>query len=149
LLELDRCRQCTDRAGKLDQGAIAHELDKAATVARECWLQAFVAMLAKARKCSTFIAPHQARVADNVCSENRRQSALLTGHGNFLPSQAAHRRGLAAVRQSGPCTRKSAGVTDAWPRPPDTRWDLMRPFARNRSLMQRDFSRKALGARAE
>src|SRR5262249_9163180 len=63
LLELDRCRQCIDRAGKLDQGAIARELDKAAAVPRECWLQAFLAMLAKAREGSSFIAPHQARVA--------------------------------------------------------------------------------------
>ena len=26
---------------------------------------------------------HQAGIADNVCSDDRRQFALLTGHGNF------------------------------------------------------------------
>jgi hypothetical protein len=31
------------------------------------------------------VAPHKARVADNIRSEDRRQFALLTGHGNFLP----------------------------------------------------------------
>jgi hypothetical protein len=31
----------------------------------------------------TIVAPPQTRVADNVSSENRRQCAPLTGHGNF------------------------------------------------------------------
>ena len=42
-------------------------------------------MVAQARKCSALVAPHQAGVADNVCSEDRCQFSLLTGHGNFLP----------------------------------------------------------------
>jgi ubiquinone/menaquinone biosynthesis C-methylase UbiE len=38
-------------------------------------------MLAQTRKRATLVAPHQAGVADNVRSEDRRQFALLTGHG--------------------------------------------------------------------
>ena len=32
---------------------------------------------------AALVAPHQAGVADNICSEDRRQFALLSGHGNF------------------------------------------------------------------
>jgi hypothetical protein len=34
---------------------------------------------AKARQDTAFVAPHQAEVADNVCSDDRRQFGLLTG----------------------------------------------------------------------
>jgi hypothetical protein len=40
-------------------------------------------MLAKTRQRAALVAPHQAGVADNVCGQDRRQFALLTGHGNF------------------------------------------------------------------
>jgi hypothetical protein len=36
-----------------------------------------------ARQRATLVAPDQAGVADNVGIEDRRQFALLTGHGNF------------------------------------------------------------------
>jgi hypothetical protein len=32
---------------------------------------------------AALVTPHQAGVADNVCSDDRRQFSLLTGHGNF------------------------------------------------------------------
>jgi hypothetical protein len=40
-------------------------------------------MFAQARQRATFVAPHQAGVADNVCSEDRRQFSLLTGQWNL------------------------------------------------------------------
>ena len=40
-------------------------------------------MLTQARQRAALVAPHQAGVADNVRGEDRRQFALLTGHGNF------------------------------------------------------------------
>jgi len=36
-------------------------------------------MLAQARQRAALVASHQAGVADNVCCEDRRQIALLTG----------------------------------------------------------------------
>jgi hypothetical protein len=38
---------------------------------------------AKARQRPALIAPHQAGVANNVCGQDRRQFALLTGQWNF------------------------------------------------------------------
>ena len=46
-------------------------------------IQAFDAVRAKVRQRSTLVAPHQAGIADNVGSQDRRQFALLTGHGKF------------------------------------------------------------------
>ena len=38
---------------------------------------------AQARQRAALVAPHQAGVADNVCGQDRRQFALLTGQWNF------------------------------------------------------------------
>jgi hypothetical protein len=40
-------------------------------------------MLAPARQRAALVTPHQAGVADNVGSEDRRQFSLLTGQWNF------------------------------------------------------------------
>jgi hypothetical protein len=40
-------------------------------------------MAASARQRAALVAPHQAGVADNVGSEDRRQFALLAGQWNF------------------------------------------------------------------
>ena len=37
----------------------------------------------KTRQRAALVAPHQAGVADNICSKDRRQFALLTGQWNF------------------------------------------------------------------
>ena len=79
LLELDGGAQRIDGAGELDQGAVAGQLDQPATVSGECRLQSLLAMLAQARQRAALVPPHQAGVADNVCSEDRCQFALLTG----------------------------------------------------------------------
>ena len=52
-------------------------------------------MLTKARQRAALVAPHQAGVADNVCGQDRRQFALLTGHGSFPRSLQRIVEGLA------------------------------------------------------
>ena len=42
-----------------------------------------MALDGQARQRAALVAPHQAGVADNVRGQNRRQFALLTGHGNY------------------------------------------------------------------
>jgi class 3 adenylate cyclase len=46
-------------------------------------------MLAQARQRAALVAPHQAGVADNVRSEDRRQFALLTGDGALVEFPSA------------------------------------------------------------
>jgi hypothetical protein len=41
-------------------------------------IEVFGTVLAQARQCPTLVAPHQAGVADHVCSNDCRQFALLT-----------------------------------------------------------------------
>ena len=81
LLELDRRRQRIDCACEFDQRAVARQFDQPAAVSRECWLETFPTMLPQARQRAAFVPSHKAGVADNVCGQNRRQFALLTGHG--------------------------------------------------------------------
>jgi len=40
-------------------------------------------MLAQARQRPTLVSPHEAGVADSAGDQDRRQFALLTGHGNL------------------------------------------------------------------
>jgi hypothetical protein len=51
------------------------------------------------------VAPHQAGVANNVGSDNHRQFALLTGHGNFRRSLQRIVEGVRPVgnRVGEPC----------------------------------------------
>jgi hypothetical protein len=83
LLELNRRRQRVACASKFYERPIAHQLDQPAAVSGERWFKAFPSVLAQSRQCSALVAPHQAGVADNIGSENCRQFALLTDHGNF------------------------------------------------------------------
>ena len=64
----------------------------------DAWIDDFPALRLQARSVATLVAPHQAGVADNVCSEDRRQSALLTGHG-IPPISGSNCRKRAAGRQ--------------------------------------------------
>src|SRR5262245_59055020 len=82
LLKLNRCRHRIDCAGKLDESPIAGKFHYPTTVSRQRWLQSLLSMLTQSRQRATLVAPHQARVADNVGGQDRRQFALLTGHGN-------------------------------------------------------------------
>ena len=49
-------------------------------------------MSASPLKSDTPVPAHQAGVADNVCGKDRRQFALLTGHGSVPPIFTKHRR---------------------------------------------------------
>ena len=40
-------------------------------------------MLLQTRQCPALVTPHQAGLADNINGQDRRQFALLTGHGNY------------------------------------------------------------------
>jgi hypothetical protein len=69
-------------------------------------------MLTQARQRAALVAPHQARVADNVSGQDRCQLALLTGHGNWAetrPLPVAQRPTLLRVRE-GPKTGHSRPV---------------------------------------
>jgi hypothetical protein len=50
--------------------------------------------LAQTRQCAALVAPHQAGVADNICSDDRRQFALLTCQWNFPALLQRIARGL-------------------------------------------------------
>ena len=63
----------TRATGEPGDAAAAAPQDQAATIRDE--------MAAKARQRAALVAPHQAGVADNVCGQDRRQFALLTGQG--------------------------------------------------------------------
>ena len=83
LLELDGGTQRINGAGELDQSTIAGQLDQAPSVFRQNRIEVFRAVLSQARQRPALVAPHQAGVADNVRSNDCRQFALLTRHGNF------------------------------------------------------------------
>src|SRR5258708_672813 len=57
------------------------EFNQTSAVAREWRLQSFLTMLLQTRQCPALVTPHKAGVADNVCGQDRRQFALLTGQG--------------------------------------------------------------------
>jgi hypothetical protein len=78
LLELDGGAQRIDCAGKLDLGTVAGQLDQPPSVLRQNRIKMFRAVPAQARQGAALVAPHQAGVADNVGSNDRRQFALLT-----------------------------------------------------------------------
>ena len=94
LLELDGRAQRIDGAGELDQCTVAGQLDQPAAVAGQCRLEPLLAMLPQARKRAALVAAHQAGVADDVRSDDRRQSALLTSQWNFPVSPASIVEGL-------------------------------------------------------
>ena len=78
LLELDSGAQRIDCAGELDQSPVAGQLDQTPSVFRQNRIEVFRTVLAQARQRPALVTPHQAGVADNVCSNDCRQFALLT-----------------------------------------------------------------------
>ena len=83
LLKLDSGAQRINCAGELEQGPVAGQLDQAPSVFRQNRIEVFGTVLAQARQRPALVTPHQAGVADNVCGQDRRQFALLTGQRNF------------------------------------------------------------------
>ena len=78
LLKLDSGAQRIDGAGELDQSPVAGQLDQTPSVFRHNRIEVFRAVLAQARQRPALVTPHQAGVADNVCSNDCRQFALLS-----------------------------------------------------------------------
>ena len=78
LLKLDTGAQRINGAGELDQSSIAGQLDQTPSVFRQNRIEVFGTVLTQARQRPALVTPHQAGVADNVCSNDCRQFALLT-----------------------------------------------------------------------
>src|SRR5262249_54889412 len=97
------------------------QLDKAPTVFLQNRIEVLGAILAQARECPALVTPHQAGVADNVCSNDCRQFALLTGHGKSPRSLRGIVGRRTLVGNSGSCISKSAGLTDVREAPRDWR----------------------------
>jgi hypothetical protein len=68
-------------------------------------LQSAVRWRPGARQRAALVAPHQAGVADNVSGQDRRQFALLTGHGKVPRSLQRIVKGVRPVgnRVGDPC----------------------------------------------
>ena len=98
LLELDGGAQRIDGAGELDQRTVAGQLDQPAAVAGQHRLKALGAMGLQPRQRAVLVASHQARVADDIRRQDRRQSPYnpLAGH------EASPRPQPAALRLRGP-----------------------------------------------
>ena len=78
LLKLDGGAQRIDCAGELDQSPVAGQLDQTPSVFRQNRIEVFGTVLTQARQRPALVTPHQAGVADNVCSNDCRQFALLS-----------------------------------------------------------------------
>ena len=69
----------------------------ARSVPRQNRIEPFGAVPTQANQCVALVASLEAGIADNVGSEDRRQFALLTGHGTY-PISIADRRSAHASR---------------------------------------------------
>jgi hypothetical protein len=78
LLELDGSTQRINCADELDQSPVAGQLDPTTSVLRQHGIEVPGTVLTQARQRPALVAPHQAGVADNVCSNDCRQFTLLT-----------------------------------------------------------------------
>ena len=83
LLELDGRAERVHGAGELDQRTVARQLDQPAAVAGQCRLQALGAMGLQPGQRAVLVAAHQARVANDIRRQDRRQSPYnpLAGQG--------------------------------------------------------------------
>jgi hypothetical protein len=101
LLEIYRRGERVHRTRELDQAPIALEPDHSTASARGGRGEPLVQMFQKPRNRAAFVPPHQPRRSNRVCKEDRRQPALLSGHGNFHVS-AQDRRVPGTARQLSP-----------------------------------------------
>jgi hypothetical protein len=79
LLELDGGIQRIDSTGELDQSSVAGQLDQAARVACQRWLEVPLAVLPQARQCAALVPAHQPGVADHIHRHDGNQSTPLSG----------------------------------------------------------------------
>src|SRR5215510_3916119 len=83
LLEIYRRGERVYGAGELDQAPIALEPNHSTAATRGGRLEPLIQMLEESHNCAAFVPAHQPRRSNRIYKEDRRQPALLTGHGNF------------------------------------------------------------------
>ncbi|MFP6744623.1 MAG: hypothetical protein VCB77_05475 [Alphaproteobacteria bacterium] len=86
-LRLDGTFDRIDRAGELDQGTIAHELDDAAAMSGDGRVQDVGAERLEARQSPGFVGPHEPRTANHVGAQYRRQPALCVSVSRATPTR--------------------------------------------------------------
>ena len=99
LLELDGGAQSVHGAWELDQGAVAGQLDQPSAMASQNGLQPLGPMGFQPGKGAVLITAHQARVANDIRRQNRRQSPY-----NPLAGQEASPKGY-SLKRYGPIAR--------------------------------------------
>jgi hypothetical protein len=65
----------------------------------QCRLESQLAVFAQARQRPALVPPHQARITDHVCGDNRRQSALFSGQWNYPSLLQASGKGTWPAKQ--------------------------------------------------
>ena len=71
-----------DDAGKLDQGAVAHELDDAATVGSDGGIEDDFTVSLQSGQRAGLVGAHHARIADDICRQDGRQPACRASVGH-------------------------------------------------------------------
>ena len=87
LLHFDRGLHRFRSARKLDQGAVAHQLDDPAAMAGNDRLDHLLAQRLEAGQRTGLVLLDQARIADNVGCDDGGEPALHAGSGHAMPSR--------------------------------------------------------------
>ena len=85
LLQNDRALDRVDGAGELDQHAIAHHLDDAATMPGNRGLEHFPSPALESGERAGLVQLHEAAVADHIGGQNGGKTALGALFGHVLP----------------------------------------------------------------
>src|SRR5262249_22964753 len=81
-LQDDRALHRLDDAGELGQQTVAHQLEDAAMVAGDLWLEQILAMGSQAGECPSLVLLHKAGVADYI---GRPDGGKLASHAAPSP----------------------------------------------------------------
>ena len=94
MLQVNSALHRVDRAGELNQHAVAGDLEDPAPVAGDQRLQHFFPAGLERRECTSLVLPHQAAVADYICGKNGGETALdaLFSHREQSPPENAMRK---------------------------------------------------------
>ena len=84
-LDADGALDGLDGAGELAQRAVAHQLDDAAAVLGQEWLDQLPVVRLEALERASLVALHQARVTGHVGGEDGGEPALRSGRGHDNP----------------------------------------------------------------
>ena len=75
MLQVNSALHRVDRAGELNQHAVAGDLEDPAPVEGDQRLQHFFPAGLERRECTSLVLPHQAAVADYICGQDRGEAA--------------------------------------------------------------------------